>query len=60
MGKWLAILGAVAMTCLSAYGWWFHFAVGPAHGPGLELGVIGAALAAGAAWLAIRLDRLDS
>ena len=57
MGKWLSILVAIAMTCLSAYGWWFHLVVGPAHGPGLELGVIGAALATGAAWLAVRLDR---
>jgi hypothetical protein len=45
---------------VSVYGWWFHFAVGPAHGPVFELGVIGAALATGAAWLAVRLDRLDS
>jgi hypothetical protein len=40
----LAVNGVSAI--IGAYGLWFHFAVGPTHGPGLELGIGGLACAA--------------
>jgi hypothetical protein len=48
----VSALGFVA----SLYGWWFHFSVGDAHGPGFALGVTGAvvALMAGLAGLRMR------
>jgi hypothetical protein len=42
---WLCAGLAVIAAAFSAYGWWFHFAVGPAHGPGMELGIVGAVVA---------------
>ena len=42
-------------AAISAYGWWFHFTVGPSHGPGKEAGIIGGVLAAGTLLLANRL-----
>ena len=48
MMKWLRPGSGVAFGIASAYGWWFHFSVGPAHGPGAELGIL-----AGTATLAI-------
>lgn len=38
-------------TAASAYGWWFFVAVGEAHGPGLEIGIIAGAIAGVAATL---------
>jgi hypothetical protein len=37
---WMSWLVGGISAALSAYGWWFHFDVGPAHGPGKELGLI--------------------
>jgi hypothetical protein len=49
LAGWLVV---AALAALSAYGWWFLIAVGPQHGPGLELGVIAGALAIGGGrWL---------
>ena len=36
---------ATLLLLASAYGWWFHFSVGPAHGVGAEIGLVGAAAA---------------
>jgi hypothetical protein len=43
-----------ATAFLSAYGWWFHFRVGPPHGAGQELGVVAGFLSAGMLLLALR------
>ncbi len=43
----LLLIGA-ASALVSGYGWWFHFAVGPMHGPGRELGVIAAVVSVAA------------
>ncbi len=45
MWRWTALGAAVGFGGLSAYGWWFFFAVGPAHGPGAEVGVMSAVFA---------------
>ena len=37
---------SLLFVLIGAYGLWFHFAVGPTHGAGLELGVGGLACAA--------------
>jgi hypothetical protein len=58
MIRWLAATAAVFFAGVSAYGWWFYFAVGPAHGPGLEIALGGAALAAIALFLATIAGRL--
>jgi hypothetical protein len=42
----LFVLGGVAAV-ISLYGMWFHVTIGPTYGPGLELGVVALALAAG-------------
>jgi hypothetical protein len=31
---------ALLLLALSAYGWWFHFTVGPSHGSGMEMGIV--------------------
>jgi hypothetical protein len=53
--KWLALGIAIVLGALSVYGWWFYFAVGPGHGPGIEIGIIAGQLALvaliAAAWL---------
>jgi hypothetical protein len=50
--RWIAVIAALAFAGASAYGWWFYFSVGPAHGPGLEIALIGAMLAAIALFVA--------
>ena len=50
------ILG-ILLAIASAYGWWFHFALGPAHGAGWECGTIAGVLAAVAVVCATRLGR---
>ena len=40
IGARLLLVIGVAAALLSGYGWWFHFSVGPAHGPGREVGII--------------------
>ena len=57
---WPAILATIAFAILSGYGWWFHFAVGPEHGAGAELGVLCGVLAVGAGALAVRFDKRRS
>ena len=52
----LWILGML-LAIASAYGWWFHFTVGPAHGAGWELGTIAGLLAAAACVWARRIGR---
>ena len=42
----LAVLCALVFAAVSAYGWWLYLAVGQPHGPGLELALGGAMLAA--------------
>ena len=39
------LMGAL-FAAVSAYGWWFHFSVGPAHGAGAEMPAICGAVAA--------------
>jgi len=55
--RWIAVIFGLACAGISAYGWWFYFAVGPAHGPGLELALAGAMLAAFAFFLAVVAGR---
>ena len=43
---------ALAGTAASAYGTWFHFAIGPSHGAGRELALGAAAVAIVAAVVA--------
>lgn len=38
--KWILVVAAIAGAVLSAYGWWFHFTVGPTHGAGAEMGIV--------------------
>ena len=45
--------------CLSLYGWWFFFTVGPTHGPGAEVGLLAGAVAAIAAGIAYWLKRQE-
>lgn len=52
--SWL--LGATS-ALVSGYGWWFHFAVGPAHGPGRELGVIAGVVSVAAFAVGWRLSK---
>ena len=54
---WLAILATIAFALLNGYGWWFHFSVGPAHGAGAEIGILGGVLAVGSGALAIWFDK---
>jgi len=58
MAKAAAVFIAACLGFVSLMGFWFHVAVGPSHGPGLEIAVAGGVLAliAGAtgAWLAAR------
>jgi hypothetical protein len=56
--RWLAAVAAVFFAGVSAYGWWFYFAAGPVHGPGLEIALGGAVLAAIALFLATSAGRL--
>jgi hypothetical protein len=53
MIRLLWILTGVA-AAISAYGWWFHFSVGPTHGAGQELGIVAGVLAVGTSLLALR------
>jgi hypothetical protein len=57
MWRWTALGATVGFVGLSAYGWWFFFAVGEAHGPGAEVGIIGAVVAVLFAFLATRAWR---
>ena len=52
----LWVLGML-LAIASAYGWWFHFSVGPAHGAGWELGAIAGVLAVVAVVCARRVGR---
>jgi len=52
---WLPFLVAAASALLSAYGWWFHFSMGPAHGPGREVGIVAGLISAGSLGLGWRL-----
>ena len=56
MSKGVAIFIAAVFAFVSLMGLWFHIAVGPSHGPGLEVAVVAGAIAllAGVtgAWLA--------
>jgi hypothetical protein len=54
MIRLLWILTAVT-AAISAYGWWFHFNVGPTHGAGRELGIIAGLVSVGTLLLAWRL-----
>jgi hypothetical protein len=56
MIRFLWILTA-ATAVTSAYGWWFHFSVGPAHGAGLQLGVVAGLLSVGMLLLTLRFSR---
>ena len=51
MTRTLAWVTALLFGVMSAYGWWFHFNVGPTHGPGVEFGVIAGVVALAAAAL---------
>jgi hypothetical protein len=57
MTIWVLTTFAVAAALLSAYGWWFHFNVGPTHGAGLELGIVGGLLTAGMLILLLRSSK---
>lgn len=35
----------IVAALMSAYGWWFHFSAGPAHGAGAELGTLAGVVA---------------
>jgi len=60
MKAWKPWLVAVVFGALSVYGWGFFFMVGPAHGPGLELGLV-AGLVALVAWrIASKSGRANS
>jgi hypothetical protein len=51
---WLFCDIAALATIVSLYGWWFDASLGPAHGPGLEIGIIALAVAlvaAAGAWI---------
>jgi len=54
-GEWLLFLVASAAALLSAYGWWFHFSAGPAHGAGREVGIVAGAVSAVSLGLGWRL-----
>ena len=43
----------MVFAAVSAYGWWFYFAVGSAHDAGFAIGIVGAMLAAIALFFAI-------
>ena len=45
MAKGVAMFFAALFTLASAWGFYFHFSVGPSHGPGLELGLLSGVLA---------------
>jgi hypothetical protein len=51
--RWIAVVAALVFAAASARGWWFYFGVGPAHGPGIEVGLLGAMLAAIALFVAV-------
>ena len=59
MFKVVLWLIAVVAGLFSLYGWWFHFSVGPSHGPGAELGVFTGAVALIVGSHAVRLHRRD-
>lgn len=41
LGMIRLLWGLTAVTAaVSAYGWWFHFSLGPTHGPGREVGIV--------------------
>lgn len=52
------VLGVV-LAAISAYGCWFHFSLGPAHGAGIEIAIISGQLALAAFIAAVWLDRRD-
>lgn len=54
---WLLWIVAGSTALMSAYGWWFHFTVGPTHGAGRELGIIAGLLSVGAFTLAWRFSK---
>jgi hypothetical protein len=51
--RWIAVVAAMVLAAVSAYGWWFYFAVGPAHDAGFAIGIVGSMLAAVALFFAI-------
>jgi hypothetical protein len=53
----IAWVVAAAFGCLSLYGWWFFLTVGPAHGPGAEVGLLAGGVAAVSAGVAYWLHR---
>jgi len=55
--KWAAIVLAIGFGGLSVYGWAFHFWVGPAHGPGAEVGLVAGILAVALLVVAVVADR---
>jgi len=57
--KWIAITLTIGFALLSAYAWWFEFAVGPTHGAGAEVGLLSAVLAVVSVVVAIRVDRMN-
>ena len=52
--KRLALTAAAVFAGVRAYGWWFHFSVGPVLGSDGELGAISAVFAIGALAIALR------
>ena len=51
--RWIAVVAGMVFAAVSAYGWWFYFAVGSAHDAGFAIGIVGAMLAAIALFFAI-------
>jgi hypothetical protein len=55
----LLSLAAAFAGFISVAGWVFHFSVGPTHGAGMELGIIGGLVAVGLAAVVLRWSRRD-
>jgi len=54
---WLLLVIGTAAALFSGYGWWFHFSVGPSHGPGREVGIVAGVVSVVSLALAWRLGR---
>jgi hypothetical protein len=52
-------LAAAGAAFLSVHGWLFHLTVGPTHGAGSELGIIGGLCSVGLATVALRWRERD-
>jgi hypothetical protein len=59
VARQLCWLFAVGGALLSAYGWAFHFYVGPSHGAGFEIGLVFGLISVAAYKGARRLGRDD-